>query len=415
MLNESPPNEGRRRLFGTAALALFTLVVGLVGGAFADQYVPEYVPILVPGHARSGIDQATFNQALRIIDAHYDPGKNGPLSVTAQTRGSIRGLVQSLGDPYTSYQDPQQYKQQQDSFAGRHAGVVGIYLLFPGGYPVISGVVPGGPAQKAGVHPGDAITAIDGKDAKGLQAQDTQAQIDGQVGTSVTLTIQRDTSTLSFTLQRSQFTSPMVLSQMLENQAFYLRVYQFGTATTQQFDEQLKANLPNAKGVILDLRDDPGGFIAAATAMISRFVASGEAYELRDKDGGVQRQNVEGDHPAPDIPLVVLVNGSSASAAEIVAGSLQSRHRAELVGSKTFGKGSVQLDFPLSDGSDLHLTVQHWFLPNGQSVDKGVGLQPDVPVTLARPDQMYDPAAPSTGHAADTQLNRALDLLAQHS
>ncbi len=398
---------------GVVALALFTLAVGLVAGAFADQYAPEYVPVLVPGQSRATINQAQFDQAVRIISAHYDPGKNGPLSVTTQTRGSIRGLVQSLGDPYTSYQDPQQYKQQQDSFAGRHTGVVGIYLLFPGGYPVISGVVPEGPAQRAGILPGDQITAINGKDAKGLQAQDTQALIDGPVGTTATLTIQRGDQSLSFTLPRSQFTSPMVLSQMLDDQVLYLRVYQFGTATTQQFDAQLKANLPNAKGVIVDLRDDPGGFIAAATAMISRFVASGEAYELRDRDGSVERQNVEGDHPAVNVPLVVLVNGGTASAAEIVAGSLQSRHRAQLVGVKTFGKGSVQLDFPLSDGSDIHLTVQHWFLPNGQSVDKGVGLKPDVTVSLPAAQDMYDPAAPATGHAADAELNQALTLLTQ--
>lgn len=398
---------------GVAGLLLLTLLVGVVGGALADQTLPEYVPILVPGQARSGIDQARFNQALRIIDAHYDPGKNGALNVTSQTRGSIRGLVQSLGDPYTGYQDPQQYKQQQDSFAGRHSGVVGIYLLFPGGYPVISGVVPGGPAQKAGIHPGDQITAIDGKDAKGLQGQETQSRIDGGVGTSVTLAIRRDTETLTFTLTRSQFTSPMVLSQILENQVLYLRVYQFGTATTDQFDSELKANLPSAKAVIVDLRDDPGGYIEAATAMISRFLSSGEAYELRDREGHVDQRNVEGDHPAPTVPLVVLVNGSTASAAEIVAGSLQSRHRAQLVGAKTFGKGSVQLDFPLSDGSDIHLTVQHWFLPNGRSVDKGAGLQPDVAVTLDRPDEMYDPAVPAAGHAADAQLNQALALLAQ--
>ena len=402
-----------RRWWPAAALALGSLLLGLVAGAYGDQAFPEYVPVLFSGHTRAGIDQARFDEALRIVTAHYDPGKNAKLDVTAQTRGSIRGLVQSLGDPYTSYQDPQQYKQQQDSFAGRHTGVVGIYLLFPGDYPEISGLVPGGPAQKAGIHPGDLITAINGKDAKGLKAQDTQSLIDGQVGTKVTLTITRDGQTLSFNLERSQFTSPMVVSQMLDGSILYMRVYQFGTDTTGQFDSQLKANLPQAKAVVLDLRDNPGGYIAAATSMISRFVGSGEAYELRDRDGGVDRQNVSGDHPAESTPLVVLVNGSTASAAEIVAGSLQSRHRAELVGVKTFGKGSVQVDFPLSDGSDIHLTVQHWFLPNGQSVDKGVGLQPDVDVALPAPDDLFDPLQPVIGHASDTQLNRALEIATQ--
>jgi carboxyl-terminal processing protease len=140
-------------------------------------------------------------------------------------------------------------------------------------------------------------------------------------------------------------------------------------------------------------------------------VASGETFELRNRSGTVDRHLVGTKHAAPTVPLVVLVDANSASASEIVAGSLQVHHRAKLVGTTTFGKGSVQQDFPLADGADIHLTVQRWYLPNGQTIDHK-GLTPDVPVTLANPADMYDVSLPAQGYAKDTQLNTALSMLA---
>ena len=157
------------------------------------------------------------------------------------------------------------------------------------------------------------------------------------------------------------------------------------------------------------LRGDPGGFISAADDVISQFVSSGETFETHGRSG-VNRHQVGSLHGAPSVPLVVLVDANSASAAEIVAGSLQVHKRAKLVGTTTYGKGSVQEDFPLSDGSDLHLTVERWFLPNGQTIDHK-GLTPDVSVKLANPADSYDVGQPSQGYAKDTQLSAALDLL----
>src|SRR5207253_9644732 len=148
----------------------------------------------------------------------------------------------------------------------------------------------------------------------------------------------------------------------------------------------------------------------AAVAMISRFVPSGEVFEERGRNGLKDRTYVDGHHPAANVPLVVLVNGNSASASEIVAGSLQAHGRAKLVGTKTFGKGSVQVDYVLRDGSDLHLTVQHWFLPNHRSIN-GTGLTPDVPVALSGGGAMFDVVQPSRAYASDTQLNRARQVL----
>src|SRR5258708_24073266 len=140
------------------------------------------------------------------------------------------------------------------------------------------------------------------------------------------------------------------------------------------------------------------------------FCPRGEGVEQRWRDGGVERTGVDGNHPAAQVPLVVLVNENSASASEIVSGALQARGRAKLVGAKTFGKGSVQVDYRLDNGGDLHLTIAHWFLPNGRTIDKQ-GLTPDVPVALPDKQSMFDVGQPARGHAADTQLNAALALL----
>ena len=390
-----------------AATLLVGVLLGAGGGIFADQAYPDYVPAIGLPHGRGHLDEATLSQALRVIEAHYYDPK---LDYHKLSNGTVQGLVQALGDPYTSYLSADQFKNQQDSYAGRHTGVIGIYVSFDGAYPTVSGLVPGSPAQKAGLRTGDVILTIDGKDAKGLTADQTAVLIRGPVGTAVLLGLRRGEQELSVSVQRGSFASPMVISLRLDSEILYVRVYQFGTDTQSEFDAQLTADLPGARGVVLDLRDNPGGYIDAATAMISRFLADGEAYELRDRTGAVERKNVSGDHPAASIPVVVLVNGSTASAAEIVSGSLQARHRAQLLGAKTFGKGSVQVDYQLGDGSDLHLTIQHWFLPDGRQIDK-VGLQPDVPVDLASKSDMFDVVQPALGHANDTQLNRALAIL----
>ncbi len=389
------------------AALLVGILLGAGGGMFADQAYPDYVPTIGLGHGRGQLDQATLNQALRIIQArYYDP----KLDYRKLSSGTVQGLVQALGDPYTSYLSADQFQSQQDSYAGRHTGVIGIYVSFDGTYPTVSGLVPGSPAQKAGLRTGDLILTIDGKDAKGLNADQTAILIRGPVGTAVLLGLRRGDQTLSISVQRGSFASPMVISTLLDSAVLYVRVYQFGTDTQSEFDSQLQSGLPGAHGMVLDLRDNAGGYIDAATAMISRFLADGEAYELRDRTGAVDRRLVGGEHPATSVPLVVLDNGSTASAAEIVSGSLQARHRAQLLGAKTFGKGSVQVDFQLGDGSDLHLTIEHWFLPDGRQIDK-VGLQPDVAVALASPSDMFDVVQPALGHERDTQLNRALAIL----
>jgi len=252
----------------------------------------------------------------------------------------VQGLIAALGDPFSAYYDPAAYKKLQDNLQGQYSGV-GIYLTFSTGYPVITGTLPDSPAAKAGLQPGDQIIKVGDQDMKGATADQATAAIQGPNGTKVVLTILRGTATFSVTITRAEITVPSVRSTMLGNQIFYVRIYQFGGNTSQEFDDALRTGLKGAKGVVLDLRDDPGGYISAANDVISEFVTSGENFELRDRNGSVDRSDAGGQHRAPSLPLVILVNANSASASEITAGSLQVHHRGKLVGTTTYGKGSV--------------------------------------------------------------------------
>src|SRR5256884_9679608 len=386
-----------------AAIVLI-LVVGFAAGLYVDQAFTESVPNT--GHrSASGIDLTQAQEAARLIQADY---VDTNFDAKKLSQGTVQGLVNSLGDPYTIYFDPEQYKRLQQCYQGKYTGM-GICLSSSTGYPAITGTVPGSPAALAGLKSGDQIVKVGDKDIKGVTADQATALIQGPEGTRVTLTVARGSETLTFTITRAQIQVPTVRSATLGNHVLYVRIYQFASNTSTEFSSALKSGLLGANAMVLGLRGDPGGFISAADDVISQFVTSGETFETHGR-GGVNHHPVGLQPRAPSVPLVVLVDANSASAAEIVAGSLQVDQRAKLVGTTTFGKGSVQEEFVLSDGSDLHLTVERWFLPNGQTIDHK-GLTPDVTVTLARPTDVYDVAQPSPGHAKDTQLNAALGLL----
>jgi carboxyl-terminal processing protease len=379
-------------------------VVAFVAGIYTDQTVPDWVPYF--GRSAGRIDVAAVQEAARLIQAQYVDSK---FDATKVSHSSVQGLVNGLGDPFSTYYDPAAYKRLQQSYQGHYSGI-GIYLSFSAtGYPTITGTVPGSPAAAAGLLPGDQIIKVGDRDIKGITGDQATALIQGPDGTQVALTIQRGNQTLTFTITRAMIEIPTVRTSVLGNRILYVRIYQFGTRTSADFASALKTGLPGSNGVVLDLRGDPGGFVSAADDVISQFVTSGETFETRGR-GSLNRHQVGGTHLAPTVPLVVLVDANTASASEIVAGSLQVHQRAKLVGTKTFGKGSVQQDFQLKDGSDLHLTVERWYLPNGQTIDHK-GLEPDLTVTLASPGDMFDVVQSSKGYAKDTQLNAGLALL----
>jgi carboxyl-terminal processing protease len=394
-----------RRASLRGGAVLLVLIVGFLAGVYTDQAFPDYLPYL--GHRSvSNVDLTELQQAIRLVQADY---VDGSVNTTKMSHGTVQGLINGLGDPFSAYFDPDAYKKLKQSYQGRYSGI-GIYLTFTTSYPVVTGTVPGSPAAKAGLQPGDQIVKVGDKDTKGITPDQATALIQGPDGTKVTLEILRGSTTFSVTLTRAEIHVPTVRSAVIANHILYVRIYQFGSNTSTEFASALTNGLPGAVGIVLDLRGDPGGFISAADDVVSQFVSSGETFELRDRSGKVERHEVGSKHQAPTLPLAVLVDANSASASEIVAGSLQVHGRAKLVGVKTFGKGSVQRDFELTDGADIHLTVQRWYLPNGQTIDKK-GLQPDVLVTLANPTDAFDVASSSQDYSKDTQLKAALALL----
>ena len=298
------------------AVAL-VLVIGFLAGVWVDQAYPEWVPYI--GHrSASRVDLTEVQEAARLIQADY---VDNNVDTKKLSQGSVQGLVNSLGDPYSLYFDPEQYKRLEDSYQGRYTGI-GIYLSFSATYPTITGTVPGSPAALAGLKGGDQIVKVGDRDIKGITPEQATALIQGPEGTKVTLTIQRGAEALTFTITRAQIQVPTVRSVTVGNRVLYVRIYQFGAQTSSEFARALKDGLPGSVGVVLDLRSDPGGFISAADDVITQFVTSGETFETHGRSG-VKRHQVGKQHAAPTIPLVVLVDANSASAAEIVAGSLQ--------------------------------------------------------------------------------------------
>ena len=390
--------------WGAAVLVVATL--GFGAGVYTDQAFPDYLPY-VAHHSVGRVDTTELEEAMRLIQSDYIDSN---IDTKKLSQGTVQGLVASLGDPFSAYYNPEQYKRLQESYSGRFSGI-GVYLKFGTGYPVVTGTIPGSPAAAAGLQNGDKILKVDDKDLSGVTADQAPLFFQGPNGTRVTLTIERGGKTLIVPVTRAEIQVPSVRSTVIGSDILYVRIYSFGSSTASEFSTALKAGLPGAKGMVLDLRDDPGGFITAADDVISQFLTSGETFELRDRHGNVERHEVSGEHLAATIPLVVLVDANSASASEIVAGSLQVHHRAKLVGTVTFGKGSVQQDFELSDGADIHLTIKRWYLPNGETIDKK-GLQPDVTVPLANVADQFDVLQPADGFAKDAQLKAGLSVLA---
>jgi carboxyl-terminal processing protease len=390
---------------GVVVVVVLLMTFGFGIGVYVDQAFPDALPFIAH-HSTGRIDTTELQQAIRVIQADY---VDGNLDTTKLSHGTVQGLITALNDPFSAYYDPQQYKRLQEVYAGQYSGI-GIYLTFSASYPVITGTVPGSPAAAAGLQAGDQIVKVGDKDMKGITADQATALIQGANGSKVTLTLQRGGQTFSVTVTRAEIQVPSVRSTVIAGHILYVRIYQFSSTTTDEFHKALTSGLTGATGMVLDLRENPGGFISEADHVISEFVASGETIELRDRSGTVDRHTVSGEHLATAVPLVVLVDANSASASEIVAGSLQVHQRAKLVGTVSFGKGSVQQDFPLNDGADIHLTVKRWYLPNGQTIDHK-GLTPDVTIPLANAIDEFDVQQPGLGYAKDAQLNAALRVL----
>lgn len=320
--------------------------------------------------------------------------------------GAIKGSLQVLGDPYTSFSEPKIAAILNEDASGEFQGIGAYVRMREDGKLEISGIIPGTPAEKAGLQSGDRVLAVDGQSIIGYDIYEAIALIRGPAGTPVTLLIERpgQEETFEVTIIRARIEIPLVEAKMLEGGIAYIRLSDFSATATRQMNEALRDLLSRQpKGLILDLRNNPGGWLDQALSVADLFLGKGVIMIERTKEGGEEQEEVfrsRDGGPAEDIPLVVLVNGGSASASEIVAGAIQDRGRGILIGEQTFGKGSVQRPHRFRDGSELRVTIARWFTPNDRAID-GQGLTPDIEVPWPR----------EVGPGEDPQLDRAIEYL----
>ena len=319
-------------------------------------------------------------------------------------RGAIRGMMEALGDPHSSYMDPSEFEQANIPLEGQYEGI-GAWVDPDGEYLTIIAPMPGSPAEEAGLEPGDEIIAVDGEDMTGLEGNQVIRRVMGPAGSTVDLTIRREGTPDPFvvTVERREITIPSVESEMLEEDIGYVRLFNFGDETTRDLRDALREiNRQDAGGLILDLRGNGGGFLGTAINVADEFFTDGVIMTERFGDGSEQVYDASRGGLATDIPVVVLINEGSASASEIVAGAIQDRDRGTLVGTTSFGKGSVQNWIPLStDGGAIRVTIARWYTPDGRQISQD-GLTPDVVVELSDEDIEAE---------RDAQLNRAIEIL----
>jgi len=316
-----------------------------------------------------------------------------PVDRTKLVNGAISGMVASL-DPHSAYMPPQDFQVFESDTEGKFGGV-GVEVEARDGTLVVMSPIEGSPAERAGIQPGDRIVAIDGVDATGSALDKIVRRMRGVAGTHVKLTIKREgaPALMTFDLAREEIHVPSVAARMLDGGVAYVRVKQFQEHT---HDELLAATARLRKeskivGVVLDLRNDPGGLVDESAEVADEFLSSGTIYTTRHRGEVVDDVRAKSGGAFAEVPVVALVNEYTASAAELVTGALQDNGRATVVGANTFGKGSVQAILGLPGGAGLRLTIARYYTPSGHAI-QGDGVHPDVVVESTRVDVPTLPA-----------------------
>ena len=350
-----------------------------------------------------------------------------PLARQEMVYASIEGMLGSLGDEYTFFQRPEEAEKTRESMSGKFEGI-GAYVEWKDGQLVIVSPIEGSPAERVGLQPGDVVISVDGAELAPLMvdldpataAQKAAALIRGPKGTQVRLLVLRPETNeqMELTVTRDAVPLISVRAKMLDDDIAYIQLTEFKATTTGELDAALEELLPQApRGIILDLRNNPGGLLATAQEVVGRFVPDGTALYQEFANGRSEEKPVLRTADAPevfDIPMIVLVNGGSASASEIVAGALRDHERANLLGEKTFGKGSVQTVERLSDNSSARITTARWLTPDRAQIHQA-GITPRDIVPYVEDEQYHvglpqkrptDPASVN-----DSQLWWAIEIL----
>jgi carboxyl-terminal processing protease len=407
----------RDRSIGTGTLLVSVFVIAVLAGSalFVAGYSLGRQRTDTPGTS-DGLQQVfqPFWDAYHKIDEEYI----GDVDTQRLVEGAIDGMFQALGDPYSQYMTSEEYQNALSSISGQFEGIgaemtsrddAGEAGCSPAGatcHLVIVRTLRASPARRAGLRADDEVLAVDGQSVVGKTLDDVVTSVRGKRGTKVTLTIQRDDrAPFDVTVVRDVIKSEDVASEVLANgRVGYIRINGFSSGAAGDFKDQLRELVKDddLDKLILDLRDDPGGFVEAARTIASQFVGSGPVFyeEYADSEPEPQVAEPDGIATDPGIDLVVLVNGGTASASEIVAGAIQDTGRGRLVGEKTFGKGTIQQWQTLPNAGGFRLSVAKWLTPKERWINEK-GLEPDVVVT--QPEDLPE--------GDDPQLDRAIAIL----
>lgn len=405
-----------RLWFGTIAV---TFVIGLFVGVTYDRKAlltangksSSDIARVINLYSKTKSDTVDFDQFWQVWNMVKKNYVVQPVDDTKLFYGAISGIVQGLDDPHSVYFPPKEAAQFAEDLSGSLEGV-GMEIGMKDDVITVVAPLEGSPAERAGMKPGDKILKIDGVETHGISVDEAVHKIRGSEGTAVTLSVfpKDGDEVKDVRIIRAKITIPTVKTELKSNGIMYVRLASFDENTGVQFEiavEKIKES--KAKGIILDLRSNPGGFLDIAVAVASEWVKEGNIVTERMKDGAENIHPTSGSHRLAGIPTIVLVDDGSASASEIVAGALQDDGAATIVGMKTYGKGSVQEFEGLPDGSALKLTIAKWYTPKGRSIDHD-GIVPDVVM-----EKLFDKKQTKNPNDApeivDLGLEKAMELL----
>ena len=399
------------------------VALGLAAVVGALLFIGGY---LAAGGQRSVASCSAPSKAFEVFCQAYDDLKTqyvDTLSDDKLVEGAIQGMFEhGVQDPFSGYMPPTQYQQALGDLSGKFSGIgaemavkntvnatdlAACVKLSDTCVLVVVSPISGSPAEKAGLEPGDIVSAVDGTSVNGSTFQDEVNKVRGPKGTKVTLSIKRGDRSFDLQITRDEITMKEVESRLIDGHVGYIALHGFSDSSPDQFHSELQGLLnKGATQIVFDLRDNPGGYILAAQKIASEFIADGTIFTQESANNDVKTWTATGSGLAtnPSVPVVVLVNNGSASASEIVSAALKERHRAEIIGEHTFGKNTVQVWAPLDNGGGVRITISRWFPPDHDSVHPN-GVQPNIAVTV--------PAG--TPPEKDLYLDRALSFLSGHN
>ncbi|WP_081846722.1 S41 family peptidase [Butyrivibrio sp. AE3004] len=387
-------------LMGIASTALVVaaafFIIKIKGFAFTSSQVQD---------TDSALSEETINKVKIIEDTIGTYYYKVDMDRTAEADAIYKGVVSSLGDPYSEYYTTDEYEDLMSDTQGIYYGI-GAYVSMDKDtkLPRITGTIKDSPAEAAGLKANDVIYKVSGESVHGMSLTEVVGMIRGEIGTKVELTIYREGETdyLEIEVERDKVEAQTINTTMLEDNIGYIGITEFDSVTTGQFTEGIQ-ELRDKKmeALVIDLRSNPGGSLSAVCDIARQLLPKGDIVYTVDRDGNREDYKCDGENEI-DIPVAVLVNGYSASASEILSGAIKDYGIGTIIGETTYGKGVVQRIFPFTDGTAVKLTISNYFTPNGNDIN-GVGITPDIEIALDNEAYNKD--------GTDNQLNKAVEVL----